>query len=76
MCSGSGVFWRLYGPDLWEFSKTCLRLRYGVVWQKKKGTKIIDMIRLDMPKVLFVSKVIEDPVIKTLMWAEGVSTGL
>ena len=28
----------------------------------KKGSKIIDMIRLDMPKVLFVSKEIEDPV--------------
>ena len=41
----------------------------------KKGSKIIDMIRLDILKVLFVSKEIEDPVIKTLMYAEGVSTG-
>ena len=28
----------------------------------KKGSEIIDMICLDMPKVLFVSKEIEDPV--------------
>ena len=28
----------------------------------KKGSEIIDMIRLDMPKVLFLSKEIEDPV--------------
>ena len=28
----------------------------------KKGSKIVDMIRLDMPKVLFLSTEIEDPV--------------
>ena len=28
----------------------------------KQGSEVIDMIRLDMPNVLFVSKEIEDPV--------------
>ena len=54
------VVWAAYWTQTTEI---LIQKTSAILWQLKKGSEIIDMIRLDMPKVLFVSKEIGDSVV-------------